>query len=341
MNAKDRFTTALALGRPDHVPVAAAFQAFWALGEFGVTVPESHADPRKAAQAIIDAQRVCPFDQIEIMWDWTMNLDQLGCTSKVPDKGQPMVVKHAVQSPADIDRLRAVDRTTPDQRTEATLVSTEILLKEFSDEYFCTASLCSPLTLASYLRGVSDLMKDLYRDPQFVSDQLDFATEILFEEIDLYASLGVHGMFVSDPSASGSVMSARHFAAWAMPANKRAVERIRAHGVAPFLHVCGDCGKILDYVKEIGPAVFSFDHSTDMALAKEVLGGSVCLMGNLDPSDTLLMGTPEKVREHAQAAVDKGADSGGFTLAAGCDIGVETPLENLLAMIEIGEHAVY
>jgi uroporphyrinogen decarboxylase len=340
MNGRERFVTALELGRADQVPVAPPFQGFWALDAFGVSVPTSLADPRKAAQAIIEAQRECPFDALEVVWDWIMNIDLLGCKSRVADKGQPIVVEHALSSGLDVDRLRAVDRTA-DNRVEATVISAEILIKELAGEFFCYATIPSPFTLASYLRGVSELMTDLYNDPLAVKDLLDFTTELVIEEVKLYASLGVHGLTVCDPSASGSVISPRHFGAFAMPSTKRVARAVEELGLKAMLHVCGDTTKILPYIKEIAPAAFTFDYAADVALVKEALGESMCLIGNVDPSDTLLMGSPEKVRQDTQDCIDKGRAGGGYVVGGGCDIGVETPIENVRTMIETCALAKY
>ncbi len=340
MNGRQRFETALALGRPDQVPVAPPFQGFWALDAYGVTIPTSLAEPQKAAQAIAKAQRECPFDAIEVVWDWIMNIDLLGCKSRIAESGQPIVVEHVLSSGVDIDTLRAVDRTA-DQRVEATVISAEILLKEFAEEVFCYATIPSPFTLASYLRGVSELMTDLYYRPDAVDELLDFATEVVIDEVRLYASLGVHGLTICDPSASGSVVSPKHFARFAMPSTKRVSEVVTELGLKPILHVCGDTTKILLYVKEIAPAAFTFDYAADVALVKEAIGDSICLIGNVDPSDTLLMGSPEKVRQDTQECIDKGWEGGGYVVAGGCDIGVETPIENVRTMIETCALAKY
>jgi uroporphyrinogen decarboxylase len=94
-------------------------------------------------------------------------------------------------------------------------------------------------------------------------------------------------------------------------------------------------------VKETGTRAFTFDYAADVALVKAELGDSMCLVGNVDPSETLLMGTPDRVRREAQECIDKGWVGGGFVLGAGCDIGIETPIENVKALIETSRLARY
>ena len=340
MNGRERFETALDLGRADQVPVAPPFQGFWALDAFGVSVPTSLADPAKAAQAIIQAQQECPFDGLEVVWDWIMNIDLLGCKSRIVDQGSPVVVEHVLSAGPDVAKLRSIDRTS-DARIEAAVVSAEILLGQLADEYFCFAECAAPFTLASYLRGVSDLMTDLYKHPDAVDDLLDFATEVVIDEVRLFASLGVHGVCIGDPSASGSVIAPRHYSRFAMPSTKRVIDAAKELGLKPMLHVCGDTTKILPYINEISPAAFTFDYAADVAVVKEAIGDTVCLIGNLDPSGTLLMGSAEKVRQDTQDCIAKGWKGGGYVVAGGCDVGVETPIENVKTMVETCALAKY
>ena len=72
-------------------------------------------------------------------------------------------------------------------------------MEQFGDDFFCYATIPLPFTLASYLRKVDFLMKDLIRQPESAHELLEFATEVLVDVAKLYASLGVHGLFVCDP----------------------------------------------------------------------------------------------------------------------------------------------
>ena len=340
MNGKERFSAILEGLLPDQVPVAPPFQGYWALDAFGVTVPESLADPVAAAQAALAAQEACPFDALEVVWDWVANIDLLGCTSKIVDSGSPLVVKHVLESSVDVADLRSLDLSA-DRRVEASLRTAEVLLEQLREDFFCYATIPLPFTLASYLRKVDCLMKDLIRRPETAQELLEFATEVVIDVAKLYASLGVHGLFVCDPSASGDLISPQHYAEFAASPAGRVIDTVKAMGLKPILHVCGDTTKILPLIRQLSPSAFSFDTAVGVDVAKEALGDAVCLMGNVDPSDTLLLGTRDKVQRDAELCIEKGWAGGGFALAAGCDVGVETPIDNLKTMIEAAARARY
>lgn len=340
MNGKERFSAVLEGSLPDRVPVAPPFQGYWALDAFGVTVPESLADPVAAAQAALTAQEACPFDALEVVWDWVANIDLLGCTSKIVDSGSPLVVEHILESSVDVAKLRSLDLSA-DRRVEAGVRTAEVLLAQLSKDFFCYATIPLPFTLASYLRKVDYLMKDLIRQPEEAHELLEFATEVVVDVVKLYASLGVHGLLVCDPSASGDLISPQHYVKFAAPYARRIIDLVKEMGLKPILHVCGDTTKILPHVKRLSPSAFSFDTAVGVDVAKEALGDSVCLMGNVDPSDTLLLGTREKVQREVELCIEKGWSGGGFVLAAGCDIGVETPIDNITTMIQTCARARY
>ncbi len=341
MTGRERFTKALRLlDPPDRVPVAPPFQGYWALDAFGLSTPESLAHPERAAAAIVNAQAACPFDAIEIVWDWFAFVDLLGCTSRITEVGSPSVIEPALHSLDEVADLVLVD-TSASSRVQSSLIAAEALLEELGDEVFCYASLPLPFTLAGHLRGMTDLMTDLIEHADEVHRLIEFSTEVIVRHLQLYADLGVHGFVLSDPTASGDLISPRHYAEYAAPSTRTVVEALQKVDLPSILHVCGKTAKILTLAADTGATAFSFDASVDTAVVKEAIGASVCLLGNVDPVGLLLDGSPETVREAARSCVSKGWAGGGFVLASGCDLSLHTPIENIRAMIEVGHEAQY
>ena len=78
-------------------------------------------------------------------------------------------------------------------------------------------------------------------------------------------------------------------------------------------------------------------HLVDIAAAKREVGDRVCIIGNIDPVGTLLLGTPEKVLEESRRCIADAGQRGGFVLAPGCGVPPNSPPENLEAMSDAVE----
>lgn len=67
--------------------------------------------------------------------------------------------------------------------------------------------------------------------------------------------------------------------------------------------------------------------------AKGVLGGSVCIAGDV-PNNLPAVGTPGEVAEYCKKLVQVVGDGGGFVTFSGCAVPVDAKPENVRAMIE-------
>jgi uroporphyrinogen decarboxylase len=139
---------------------------------------------------------------------------------------------------------------------------------------------------------------------------------------------------IVDPVASGSVISRRSFETFVLPGMKRLMGHIKSLGMPAVLHICGRCETIIDLMADSGAQVLSVD-VIDLSTARRLVGERVCLMGNVPPAEVLLGGTAESVDASAKACITACGDSaGGFILASGCEVPIEAPPENVLALME-------
>ena len=70
-----------------------------------------------------------------------------------------------------------------------------------------------------------------------------------------------------------------------------------------------------------------------MAWARKVVPPRTVLMGNINPSDPLVLGTPDQVDKAAKKVIE-GTGGKGLFLSSGCAMGRNTPSENMMAMVE-------
>jgi uroporphyrinogen decarboxylase len=73
---------------------------------------------------------------------------------------------------------------------------------------------------------------------------------------------------------------------------------------------------------------------SNLAEIKKLYGDKLVLKGNLHTTNIMLNGTVKEVIEASKKAIDDASAGGGFILSTGDQCGMNTPYENLYAMIE-------
>jgi uroporphyrinogen-III decarboxylase len=89
-----------------------------------------------------------------------------------------------------------------------------------------------------------------------------------------------------------------------------------------------------------GADVLELDHQVDLPQAAAITGPDIALWGNLDPVSLLAQGTPAQVRAATRALLERMTACGHrrFVLSSGCTLAVETPAENLEAMLDTARY---
>jgi uroporphyrinogen-III decarboxylase len=122
----------------------------------------------------------------------------------------------------------------------------------------------------------------------------------------------------------------------ALPFERQLIAAIRARTSLPIsLHICGDATPLLADMATSGADVLEIDHQVDITEAARQVGPQVTLWGNLDPVGLLARGTPAEVRRATLRLREQVRSSGHrrFVLSSGCTLAVETPPENLDALL--------
>jgi uroporphyrinogen decarboxylase len=149
------------------------------------------------------------------------------------------------------------------------------------------------------------------------------------------AEAGAHVLNTGDSAASGSLVGPKVYAEFAFPYEKRVFEAVRARCDTPItLHICGDTSTCIDRMIETGATGIEIDHVMDLRRVRQVCRERVTAIGNINPVDTLLSGTPDAIMSACRACVEAFAGSHRFILATGCAISPLTPPANLKAMAE-------
>ena len=130
---------------------------------------------------------------------------------------------------------------------------------------------------------------------------------------------------------------------WDKPVIRAVADEAHAAGRLLHVHFHGKCRDVLDDLAECGAdCICPFERPpggdiTNLGEVREALGDRVTFNGNVHTVETLIRGTPDDVRREVEGIFGQwGADRRRLILGTGDQVGVETPEENIEAMIEAG-----
>ncbi|HJX13712.1 MAG TPA: uroporphyrinogen decarboxylase family protein [Dehalococcoidales bacterium] len=197
-------------------------------------------------------------------------------------------------------------------------------------------------TVGDTLRGTQGIMMDMFQRPDKLREALErIAPLTIRSAIASAAATGSPCIFMPLHKGADGFMSDKQFRTFYWPTLKKVVMGLADDGILPILFAEGGYNTRLDVIKELprGAAAWYFDQ-TDMARAKQVLGSTACLVGNV-PTSLLMTGQPSEVKERCRRLIETCGPGGGYILAGGANIDEGNP-DNLRAMMEAArEYGVY
>jgi uroporphyrinogen decarboxylase len=331
MTSKERVAAALT-GQPyDRIPVFMLLSD-QAARAIGVTVAEYQNSAKLLAHGQLTAWREYGMDMINTGPGLTGIAEAAGSRLAFPDD-TAYVLEPAIKEISDLDRLNIPDPHR-DGRLPLFLEATGAVLREAGDQVPVSLTTSGPFTTASGLRGTEQLMRDLRRNPEFVHRLMRFSTDctipFMREALKLGARIGI-----AEPVASGTLISRSQFLEFVAPYLKELISAANElSGAAPSLHICGNSSRIWHDMADCGAGTLSLDDEVDIADARAAVGDRVALVGNIRPATTMALGTTDDVRRNVIECLLKGVGNPkGYILGLGCALPINTPLENIHALV--------
>jgi MtaA/CmuA family methyltransferase len=143
---------------------------------------------------------------------------------------------------------------------------------------------------------------------------------------------GAHATSIGDAFAGPSLISPALFRRFALGPEIRLTQEVQALGIPLSIHICGKTGKIIADLGTTKARILEVDWQLDMAEARRLVPPSTVLMGNINPSDPMVLGTPVEVDAAARKVIEATGGRGLF-LSSGCALGRNTPSENMKALV--------
>jgi hypothetical protein len=189
-------------------------------------------------------------------------------------------------------------------------------------------------TLGDTLRGMKGVLMDMYRQPNNVLKAVERLTPIMIKMGIAAAQMNGHPLvFIPLHKGADGFMSEEQFKKFYWPGFREVLLGLIEGGCIPWPVAEGSWGSRLKLMKDLpkGKILWTFDQM-DMAKAKEIIGATQCISGNM-PSSYLSLSSVQEVKDYSKKLIDTCGKGGGFIMANGAFFDHCKP-ENLKAMIE-------
>jgi uroporphyrinogen-III decarboxylase len=190
-------------------------------------------------------------------------------------------------------------------------------------------------TFGDLLRGTRGVMLDMFRCPDKLLAAIDkMYVYTLRSILDNVKAIGVPVVFIPLHKCIDTFMRKEQFERFYWPSLKKLTLELIREGLTPCLFWEGRCDSRLATVRDIprGRAIYWFE-GTDLFRAKEMLGDTVCIRGNV-PASMLCTASPQEVTDYCKRLIEGVGKRGGFILDGGTGIPDEARPENVRAMAE-------
>jgi len=340
VNALERVCKACRREATDRVPVG-PFAGFCAARLTGVSLRQYVTDGRAIAEAQMALQHEVGHDIVVTAADTYYLAEGFGLQVEFHENALPTAKGPLLTELKEVDRLRVPDPQR-DGRMPVYLDAVRLLSATLGDKVAIRGTGTGPFSIAAYLFGMQRFLMTLAEieagedeDERHVHQLLSMTAEASTAFLKAQLEAGAHILYLGDSLASADMISPAMFRRFVLPYHQQIFAQVNGHGAFTLLHICGDNTPILDALAETGADVLEIDHKMNLGSCKQKIGNRVCLIGNLDPVQTILHGTPEDVRRESRRCIKQAGRDSGFILGTGCFVPYDSPVENLRAMVEI------
>ena len=318
---------------PDRVPVD-LHNFLPAVRHAGLPLGEALQDGEAIAESQLTYWRDFGHDMLLVENGVIAEGQACGCEAVYPANQPPDLVSHVLADGLE----RVLDLEVPDPFTTRpmceVLKAVRILRREIGDRAFIMGRADQgPAALFGALRGYEQFIVDLRLDeePELIRAALAYCTRVHRRYAEALRDAGAHG--TSMGGAGVDLIGPHLHREFCHPYSREVIQAVGSPAFPFSLHICGDATPILEDMVATGAQMLELDYPTDMQLAKATLRGRSTFVGPINPV-TIWGGRPDEVVAAARGAIEVLGPGGEFILGPGCALGLDTPDDNVHALIE-------
>lgn len=354
-----RIMKAVALQRPDRVPVVLEYASF-AARVTNTPLPDFLLNLRKSVEVMIEAYKLVTqvgqadainygrFSPYGLCYLWLSKV-------KVPGVDLPVDASHQVlekelMTRNDYDLVlregwpkfyrafmkeKVLDDVPPAvlPSNQPTVDSKEAWAK-LGVPVLSNMTIGPPFELLCGGRSLACFAMDLLEIPDKIEAVMEEILPHLFAPFGQKARTGAYpAVWIGGWRTAPALLSPEMWNRFVWPYLRRLVYEVLEHKLIPLLHLDSNWDRELERFRELprGKIIMALDGETDIFRAKEILGDHICLMGDV-PASMLFREDPDTVYNYSTRLIRELGPK-GFILHSGCDIPENAKLENVRAMV--------
>lgn len=274
-------------------------------------------------------------DIIFPLMDLSLEANALGCFTQFP-LNESATIPAPQSDLIDMDILKAID-ISADSRIISYINTVELMTLELPDEVIKGAYIIGPFTLAALIKGADATAMATMLNPEELENLIQLCTEKISDLVDKLIAVGVDLICILEPTAS--LLGPHLFDQFSGNYVSKLVEICKTKKVISALHICGNTMKILDKMIATGAEVLSLDSAStgvDLVEVIEQVPENVTVLGNINPTGVILNEEASAVKQEVSQLLQMMKSYPNFILSTGCDLPLETPLDNIKAFMQTG-----
>ncbi len=300
------------------------------LNSEGLVFQETHNDANKMARAAASTFKLSGLPSAVVPLDMYVEAEALGAEINFRADREfefPQVKRAGLFGSAKNLTTEITERTEILKKGRIKLVcdAIKLLREDVGNDVVVGGMIPGPYTLLLLVADVKNMFIEMKKEPQAVTDSLLLLSAFLAEVGTAYKNAGADFITIHDMGGSPAFIGPAKYEQFALPAEKLLIEKLPKPRI---LSVCGNVTKSLHLLSQTGADAISLDQTVDLAAARLALKDTL-LFGNLDPVETLSRGDSTQVAEAVIRAKEAGVDA----IWPGCDLVVQTPIQNIKSMM--------
>jgi MtaA/CmuA family methyltransferase len=324
----ERFTNRLAGMKVDRAP---NFNIMMTFAAHYIQQPLSkyYLDYRILCEANWAVQKAFGLDIVQAISDPYREAADLGAQIIFPPDALPVCTTPLLADGIRLNQLKMI-LPTDGPRMKDRIAAVRHFREKVGGEVPIMGWVEGALAEVAVLRGVNNLLSDLYENPKSIEELLEFCVElgIAFAQAQVAAGADIIGL----GDAIASQISPAMYEKFALPYEKRIFDAVKQMRAICRLHICGDTTHLLPLMPKSGADIIDLDWMVNFERAAKSFGNGPAPCGNFDPVSILFQGRHEQVRQAVLNCLKQGGNR--CFSAAGCEVVDGTPAENLLAQLE-------